>query len=69
MITTYFANCAMGNLFKTQTTPALPTAFYLGLSTTAPQVDGTNVTEPVDAAYARVKLTTLSVPNNGVSEG
>lgn len=66
MITTYFANCAMGNLFKTKTTPALPSEFYLGLSTTTPLPDGTNVAEPSDAAYARVKLTTLSAPANGV---
>lgn len=66
MITTYFANCAMGNLFKTKTTPALPSEFYLGLSTTTPLPDGTNVTEPSDTAYVRVKLTTLSTPANGV---
>lgn len=66
MTTTYFSNCVMGNLFRTQTTPALPTSFYIGLSTSAPTASGTNVTEPSDSAYARVKLSSLSVPANGV---
>lgn len=55
----------MGNLFGTQTTPALPASYYVGLSTTTPTANGTNVTEPADSAYARVKLTSLSVPSSG----
>ena len=66
MTTTYFANCVMGNLFKTKTSPGLPSAFYVGLSKTAPTVSGGNVTEPSDKAYARVKLSSLSAPANGM---
>lgn len=67
MNTTYFLNQVAGNLFKTKTTPALPSAFYIGLSSTAPNIDGTNVGEPNSSAgYARVKLTSLGEPNNGV---
>lgn len=66
MTTTYFANCVMGNLFKTKTSPGLPSAFYVGLSKTAPTVSGGNVTEPSDKAYARVKLSSLSTPANGM---
>ena len=66
MTTTYFANCIMGNLFKTNTNPGLPSVFYIGLSTTEPTTGGANVTEPADTAYSRVKLTSLSAPVDGV---
>lgn len=67
MNTTYFLNLAAGNLFQTQTSPAIPTAYYIGLSTTSPNTSGANVNEPSTAgAYTRVKLTSLSAPTNGV---
>lgn len=67
MNTTYFLNCVAGNLFQTKTSPALPTEFYIGLSSTAPNPEGTNVGEPSSGSgYARVKLTSLSEPSNGV---
>lgn len=66
MTTTYFLNCVAGNVFHTQTEPSLPTAYYVGLSTTAPAADGTGVTEPTDAAYARVLLTNMTAPEDGV---
>lgn len=67
MTSTYFLNCIMGNVFKTKLSPTLPEKVYLGLSSTAPNVDGTGVTEPSDSAgYSRVELTTLSEPVNGV---
>ena len=67
MNTTYFLNAVAGNLFQTKTTPALPTQYYIGLSSTAPNIDGTNVGEPnASAGYARVELTTLGEPTNGV---
>ena len=56
----------MGNLFKTNTNPGLPSVFYIGLSTTEPTTGGANVTEPADTAYSRVKLTSLSAPVDGV---
>lgn len=34
-----------------------PATWYLGLSTTAPNEDGTGFTEPVGGAYARVSIT------------
>lgn len=34
-----------------------PTTWYLGLSTTTPNTDGTSFTEPVGGAYARVAVT------------
>ena len=67
MNTTYFLNAVAGNLFRTKTTPALPTKYYLGLSTTTPDADGNGVTEPATtAAYARVELTSLGEPTAGV---
>lgn len=67
MNTTYFLNCSAGNIFNTKTTPALPKTYYIGLSTTAPTVAGTGVSEPsASAGYGRVKLETLGEPSNGV---
>lgn len=66
MVTTYFLNCIMGNVFKTKTSPALPTSFYMGLSTSTPAVGGTGVSEPSGKGYARVKVSSLTAPANGV---
>lgn len=67
MNTTYFLNQVMGNLFKTKETPALPSEYYIGLSSTAPNISGGNVTEPLsNSGYKRVKLDNLSEPADGV---
>lgn len=67
MTTTYFLNCIMGNVFTTKTNPALPINYYIGLSTSAPSLDGSGVSEPASSAgYARVRLSDLSEPINGV---
>ena len=67
MNTTTFLNRIIGNLFGTQTAPPLPTQYWLGLSSTAPGIDGTGVTEPssVGTGYSRVRLVSLSAPSNG----
>lgn len=67
MNTTYFLNLVAGNVFRTKTTPALPNNYFLGLSKTAPNLSGDNVSEPSTVAgYARLQLTGLSVPSNGI---
>ena len=67
MNTTYFLNQVMGNLFKTKESPALPSKYYIGLSSTAPNISGGNVTEPLsNSGYKRVKLENLSEPADGV---
>lgn len=67
MNTNYFLNCVAGNVFQTKTSPAVPSKYYIGLSTTAPSVDGTGFNEPsADAGYARVELTSLSEPTDGL---
>ena len=67
MNTNYFLDCVAGNVFQTKISPAIPTEYFLGLSTTAPNLEGGGVSEPaVEAGYARVKLTSLSEPEDGV---
>lgn len=67
MNTTHFLNRVAGNLFRTETSPAIPTEYYIGLSTTEPTMAGTNVSEPsASTGYSRVLLDNLSVPTNGV---
>lgn len=67
MNTTYFLNLVAGNVFGSKKSPAIPEKYYLGLSSTAPSLDGSSVTEPSDGAgYARVELTSLSTPVEGV---
>ena len=67
MNSTYFLNQVMGNVFNTKTSPALPTEYFIGLSSTAPSIDGSGVSEPSsDASYKRVKLENLSEPSDGV---
>ena len=39
MNTTYFLSLAAGNLFGTQKTPAIPEKYYIGLSSTTPNLD------------------------------
>lgn len=65
MNTTYFLNLIAGNVFKTKTSPGIPSTYHLGLSTTAPNVSGGGVTEPSDSAYKRIALSGLGAPNNG----
>lgn len=66
--TTHFKNLIMGNTFGTDTSTPIPSAYYIGLSSTAPTAAGGNVTEPssVGTGYARVQLTSLSAPVSGV---
>lgn len=67
MNTNYFLSCVAGNIFHTRTSPAVPSSYYIGLSTTAPNTDGTGYSEPSsDAGYGRVKLTSLSEPADGL---
>lgn len=68
MNTKYFKNVIMGNLFRTATGTALPTNYYIGLSSTAPTEEGGNVTEPSSSGtgYTRVQLSSLTTPENGV---
>lgn len=67
MNTNYFLNLVSGNVLRTKTTPAIPSKYYIGLSSTEPTIAGGNVTEPAsNTGYGRVELTNLSEPTNGV---
>lgn len=67
MNSTYFLNCVAGNLFHTKETPAIPTQYYIGLSSSTPDISGSNVNEPsTDAGYKRLLLTNLSQPVDGL---
>lgn len=55
MNTNYFLNCVADNVFRSDAELAIPSAYYIGLSTTEPNIEGANATEPSpDAGYARV---------------
>lgn len=66
MNTNYFLNCVAGNLFHTKSNPAIPTQYYIGLSSSTPAIDGSGVSEPsASAGYNRLLLENLSEPVNG----
>lgn len=65
MNTTYFLNLLAGNVFRSKLSPGLPNTLYVGLSSTAPTVNGTGFSEPTDSAYKRVLLTGMSAPSDG----
>lgn len=68
MVTTYFRNLVADNVWHTAGTAALPTEYWLALSSTTPLADGTGVTEPDGASgYSRIKLTGLSAASNGAT--
>lgn len=67
MNTTFFLNCVAGNLLHTKTDPSIPEQYYIGLSSSAPAIDGTGVTEPsTSAGYKRLLLSDLSEPTDGL---
>ena len=67
MNTTYYLDLVIGNVFHTKATPALPAKYYIGLSSTPPNVNGENVTEPstIGTGYSRCEMKDLSVPAEG----
>ena len=59
----------MGNVFKSDESISLPTSYWLGVSSTEPQLDGTGVTEPFASnnGYSRTNITSnLLAPENGI---
>lgn len=68
MISTYLRNKIQDYLFRgVAFTP--PTTYYVAISKTKPNIDGSGVTEPVGGNYARVAVTkntsSFSAPSNG----
>lgn len=60
MNTTYWRNKMMNDVYGSASN-----TFYIGLSSTAPNDNGGNVTEPVGNGYARAQITSFSQANNG----
>lgn len=56
MIFDHASNKVLGLIAGRQASINFGTIIYIGLSTTAPVKDGTNITEPVGNGYARVVL-------------
>lgn len=54
-MSTYFQDATLNHLFR-QVTLASPTKLYIAVSTTQPYENGTGVTEPTDASYARLQV-------------
>lgn len=54
---TYFAANQINDRAFGSTSFSYPVTYYLGISTTSVQKDGTGITEPVDGAYARIAIT------------
>ncbi len=66
MITTYFLNMMLGNAFHASGVESFPATYYVALSTTVPNSDGSNITEPTGGAYARASFFSMGTPVNGV---
>lgn len=66
MVTTYFKNLVADNVWHTAGASALPTEYWLALSSTEPLEDGTGATEPRAAAgYYRIQMVNLSAAVDG----
>lgn len=65
--TTLFLNNVIGNIFGCTSVDSLPSTYYIGLSTTTPNIDGTGISEPpTSAGYSRMALGSVTSPVNGV---
>lgn len=64
MNTMYFLKMLSGNAFGKLSTPAVPNTYYIGLSTTTPNTDGTGVSEPAGGSYARIAIANSSAELN-----
>ena len=66
MITTYFLNMMLGNAFHAAGVDAFPATYYVALSTTVPNGDGSNISEPNGGAYTRAAFSSMGTPVDGV---
>lgn len=67
MITTYFKNMVMDNLFHTTATKVFPAKYYIGWSTTPVTDSGTGFTEPLaSTGYARIEATGIKAAVDGM---
>ena len=62
MLSTYWRNKVLDAMYVSST----ERQFYVGLSSTKPNLNGTGVGEPSGGNYSRVRVTRFSEPENGV---
>ena len=60
MLTDYWRNTVLNTMYR-----SAGQAFYVGLSSTEPHADGTNVHEPDGGNYARCLINSFTTPCNG----
>lgn len=60
MNSTYWTECIMKTMFSN-----MPVPFYLGLSKTIPNADGTGVSEPSTEDYQRAAIMKMTDPHEG----
>ena len=66
MVTEYFLNMILGNVFHSADVMPLPDRYYVALSATMPNGDGSGVAEPSGGAYSRAVMTSMGPPSGGV---
>lgn len=66
MVTPYFLNLIAGNVMHSASVSALPSAYYVALSTTIPDSNGDGLTEVTGGGYSRGALNGGSVPADGM---
>lgn len=66
MVTPYFLNLVAGNVMHSASVSALPSVYYVALSTTVPDSSGGNFTEVSGNGYTRGAFGTASSPSNGL---
>lgn len=66
MVTPYFLNLIAGNVMHSSATAALPTTYYVALSTKVPTGTGTDFTEVSGGSYTRIAFGTASEPSDGM---
>lgn len=65
MVAPYFLNLIAGNVMHSASVSALPSTYYVALSTTVPTSSGSGITEVSGGGYSRGVLSGGSVPSNG----
>lgn len=66
MVTPYFLNLIAGNVMHSASVSALPSVYYVALSTTIPDENGDGMTEVSGGGYSRGVLQDGSAPDGGV---
>lgn len=61
MISTYWATEGLRLLYKNNSA----VSFYVGISSTMPNADGSNLSEPSGGNYSRMPITAFHSPENG----